>query len=207
MPSSIGSRMCNLATNVSSQLVLRSEFATLKEVEVKIVDIDREKVESRLRSLGATRTLDGDQVTVFFDFPDNSIAAAKNLLRLRKTADKTMLTFKKFVASKSAKVRDEYEVVVSDFESMQLILESLGLSPTMRMEKHRTSYKLTGGVEVDIDKYSGEYSHIPELLEIEGHDAETVHLHAKLLGFQLEECKSWTTFDLIDYYSGKKAER
>ena len=178
----------------------------MKEVEVKIIEIDREKVEAGLRSLGATRTFDGDQVTVFFDFPGNSIAAAKNLLRLRKTGDKTLLTFKKFVESGPAKVRDEYEVVVSDFDSMRLILESLGLSPTKRMEKHRTSYTLKSGVEVDIDKYAGEYSHIPELLEIEGKDVETVHLHAKLLGFQPVECKSWTTFDLIDHYSGRKAD-
>jgi adenylate cyclase class 2 len=178
----------------------------MKEVEVKIIDINREKVEARLRSLGATPTFDGDQVTVFFDFPDDPIAMAKNLLRLRKTGDKTRLTFKKFIESESAKVRDEYEVVVSNFESMRLILESLGLSATKRMEKHRTSYTLKSGVEVDIDKYAGEYSYIPELLEIEGEDIEKIYLHAKLLGFQPEECRSWTTFDLIDHYSGKKAE-
>jgi len=177
----------------------------MKEVEVKIIDIDREKVEARLASLGATQTFDGDQVTMFFDYPGNPIATAKNLLRLRKTADKTQLTFKKFIESKSLKIRDEYEVLVSDFESMRLILESLGFNPTKRMEKHRTSYTLNSGVEVDIDKYTGEYSHIPELLEIEAEDTQKVQLHAKLLGFQPEECKSWTTFDLIDYYSGKKA--
>jgi len=178
----------------------------LREVEVKIIDIDREKVVASLSTLGATQTFDGDQVTVFFDYPGNLIATAKNLLRLRKTGDKTQLTFKKFIESTSLKIRDEYEVSVSDFESMRLILESLGLSPTKRMEKHRTSYTLNSGVEVDIDKYAKEYSHIPELLEIEGEDVETVQLHAKLLGFRPEECRSWTTFDLIDYYSRKKAE-
>ena len=178
----------------------------MREVEVKIIGIDRVKVECRLRSLGATKPYEGDQVTLFFDFPGNPIAKAKNLLRLRQTGSKTVLTFKKFVESESAKVRDEYEVVVSGFEPMRMILESLGLSPTQRLEKHRTSYTLKSGVEVDMDKYGGEYSHIPELLEIEGEGAETVHLHAKLLGFQPEECKSWTTFDVIDYYSGKKAK-
>jgi predicted adenylyl cyclase CyaB len=178
----------------------------MREVEVKIVGIDRKQVEAKLNSLGAIKTFDGDQVTLFFDYPGNPIAAAKNLLRLRKTADKTQLTFKRFIESRSLKIRDEYEVLVSDFESMRLILESLGLSPTKRMEKHRTSYTLNGGVEVEIDKYAGEYSHIPELLEIEAEDVGTVQLHAKLLGFQPEECKSWTTFDLIDYYSRKKTE-
>jgi predicted adenylyl cyclase CyaB len=178
----------------------------MKEIEIKIIQIDRKKVEDNLATLGAAKTFDGDVETWFFDFQDDSITRARNLLRLRRIGDKTDLTFKKFVESESAKVRDEYEVSISDFEPMRLILESVGLFSTKRMEKHRTSYVLKSGVEVDIDKYAGEYSHIPELLEIEGKDVETVHLLAKLLGFHPEECRSWTTFDLIDYYSGKKAE-
>jgi len=178
----------------------------MKEIEIKIIEIDRKKVEDSLATLGAAKTFDGDVETWFFDFQDDTITRARNLLRLRKIGDETVLTFKKFVESHSAKIRNEYEVSISDFETMCLILESLGLISTWRLKKHRTSYTLKSGVEVDIDKYAGEYSHIPELLEIEGEDVETIYLHAKLLGFQPEECRSWTTFDLIDYYSGKKVE-
>lgn len=176
----------------------------MKEVEVKIIGIDREVVEAKLRSLGASKTFEGDEDTVFFDFPGNPITGAKNLLRLRKIGDKTVLTFKKFVKNETAKVRDEYEVLVSGFEPMRLILESLGLFAIVRMEKHRTSYALKSGVRVDLDKYGGEFSHIPDLMEIEGEDVNTVRSHVKLLGFQPEDCKSWTTFDLVDYYSKKK---
>jgi len=178
----------------------------MKEIEIKVVEIDRKKVEGDLATLGAAKTFDGDVETWFFDFEDHTITRAKNLLRLRRIGEKTDLTFKKFEESQPAKVRDEYEVSVSDFETMCLILESVGLISTWRMEKHRTSYVLKSGVEVDIDKYVGEYSHIPDLLEIEGEDVETIYLHAKLLGFQPEDCRPWTTFDLIEYYSGKKAE-
>jgi predicted adenylyl cyclase CyaB len=178
----------------------------MKEIEIKIIEINRKRVEDNLATLGAAKTFDGDVETWFFDFHDDTITRSRNLLRLRRLGDKTDLTFKKFVENQSAKVRSEYEVSISDFETMRLILESLGLTSTWRMKKHRTSYTLKSGVEVDIDKYAGEYSHIPELLEIEGKDVETLYLHAKLLGFQPEECKSWTTFDLVDYYSGKKAE-
>lgn len=177
----------------------------MKETEIKIIEIDRKKVEDDLATLGASKTFDGDVETWFFDFQGETVARARNLLRLRRIGDKTVLTFKKFVESRSAKVRHEYEVSISDFETMCLILESIGLISTWRMKKHRTSYTLKSGVEVDIDKYAGEYSHIPELLEIEGEDAETINLHAKLLGFQSEECRPWTTFDLINHYSGKKA--
>jgi len=176
----------------------------MKEVEVKIIEIDRGKVETKLMSLGATKTLDDDVGTLFFDFPDNSISKVKDLLRLRRIGSRTALTFKKFVENDSAKVRVEYEVLVSDFEATSSILQALGLIPTLRMEKHRTSYRMKDGVEVDIDKYTRQYSHIPTLLEIEGADTPTIHAHAKLLGFEPEQCKSWTTFDLIAYYSTEK---
>jgi adenylate cyclase class 2 len=176
----------------------------MKELEVKIIEIDREEVESKLRALGATKILDEDEETLFFDFPDNSISKAKNLLRLRRIGDKAVLTFKQFVESDSAKVRVETEVSVSEFESTRRILQSLGLIPTLHMEKHRTSYSLASGIEVDIDKYTGKYSHVPTLLEIEGPDVATIHAQAKLLGFEPGECKSWTTFELIDYYSSER---
>ena len=176
----------------------------MKEIEVKIIEIDQGKVEAKLRELGATKALDEDEETLFFDFPDNSISKAKNLLRLRRIGDKTVLTFKKYVESDSAKVRVEYEALVSEFETVKSILQSIGLIPTLRMKKHRTSYRLKSGVAVDIDKYSGQYSHIPTLLEIEGADIASIHAHAKLLGFEPEQCNSWTTFDLIDYYSRRK---
>ena len=177
----------------------------VREVEVKIIEIDRGKVEGKLRSLGATKILDEDVDTCFFDFPDNSISKAQNLLRLRRIGSKVALTFKKFVESDSqAKVRVEYEVSVSDFDATNSILQSLGLSLTLRMKKHRTSYAMRDGVGVDIDKYTGQYSHIPILLEIEGPDLPTIQTDTKLLGFDPKQCKSWTTFDLIDYYSRKR---
>lgn len=176
----------------------------MKEVEVKIIEIDRETVEARLRSLGAKKILDDEVETLFFDFPDNSISKAKNLLRLRRVGNETTLTFKKFVENGFAKIRIEHEVSVSDLEAAISILESLGLIIPLRMEKHRTSYALKNGVAVEIDKYIGQYAHIPTLLEIEGPDTPTIHEQAKLLGFEPEQCKSWTTFDLIDYYSSKQ---
>ena len=176
----------------------------MKEVEVKVTEIDRESVEGKLNSLGASKTFEGEVDTVFFDFPGNPIAGAKNLLRLRKKGNTAELTFKKFIANGSAKVRDEYEVQVSDFEKTYFILESLGLVATHRMKKHRISYALKSGVRVDLDRYTGEFAHIPDLMEIEAQDAETLHSHLKLLGFKPEDAKSWTTFDLVEHYSGKK---
>jgi len=178
----------------------------MREVEVKIVEIDRAEVEARLGSLKASKLFEGREESVFFDFPTNSISGAKNLLRLRKEGKKTVLTFKKFVENRAAKVRDEYEVSVSAFEPMVRILESLGLVAFQRMVKDRTSYSLKSGVRVDLDKYTGEFSYIPDLMEIEATDDATIKSSIKLLGFKPEDAKSWTTFDLVNHFSGKKAK-
>jgi adenylate cyclase class 2 len=62
----------------------------------------------------------------------------KSLLRLRRDA-KTTLTFKSSppVASTQFKVFNELEVVVSDFESMNQILQKLGFHPEQIYEKWR----------------------------------------------------------------------
>ena len=177
----------------------------MQEVEVKIIAIDRSAVEAKLRSLGASETFEGDIETIFFDFPDNTIAKANNLLRLRRKGDKSELTFKRFVPKKGAKVREEYEVQVSDFETTRVLLQSIGLVEFQRMKKHRISYALKDSVSVDLDKYTGDLSHIPDLMEIEAKDIATVHSHVKLLGFRPEDAKAWTTFDLINHYSEKSA--
>jgi predicted adenylyl cyclase CyaB len=175
----------------------------VQEVEVKITEIDRGLVETRLEALGASKISEGDVETVFFDFPGNSIVAADNLLRLRKKEDRSELTFKAFVESDEAKVRDEYEVLVSDFETMRLILESIGLVAVQRMKKHRISYLLKDGVRVDLDKYTDEFSYIPDLMEIEAEDVATLRKSVEILGFKPEDGKTWTTFDLVNHYSEK----
>ena len=178
----------------------------MREVEVKIIEIDRDKVEERLRSLGASKTFEGDIETVFFDLPSKSIASAEDLFRLRRKGDKSELTFKRFVADKTAKVREEYEVGVSDFDTTRLILESVGFVGYQRMKKHRISYVLKDGVSVDLDKFADDLSHIPDLMEIEAKNSSDVYAHVKLLGFEPEDAKAWTTFDLINYYSTRSGK-
>ena len=178
----------------------------MEEVEVKILSVDRGEVEARLKSLGASKTFEGDVETAFFDLPGDPIGKANNLLRLRRRGNKSELTFKKFVADEGAKFREEYEVLVSDFDTTRVILESIGLKAFQHLKKHRVSYALKQGVAVDLDKYTGDLVHIPDLMEVEAKDIATLRSHVKLLGFSEKDAKSWTTFDLINYYSGKGAK-
>jgi adenylate cyclase, class 2 len=175
----------------------------MKEVEAKILEVNKNQVEASLVSLGAKKIFDGKIETFFFDFKDGIIIKAKNLLRLRKEENKIELTFKKLNVTKAAKVAEEYSVEVSDLETMKKILAFLGLSETEIMRKHRVNYTLDHA-RFDMDKYEGKYSYIPEFLEIETENAESIHKYSELLGFRGKDCLPWSTQDLINFYSSKR---
>ncbi len=177
----------------------------MKEVEFKILEIDRIKIEKALFVLNAQKIFDAELLTLFFDFKDGSIRKRQDVLRLRKDSKKTELTFKHVHFEQTAKIADEYTVEVSDLDPMVKILQQLGLSVTQKMQKHRVSYALEG-VRFDIDRYSGEFGFVPEFLEIEG-EVDQIHKYAALLGFQEKDCLPWSTDDLLRYYAEKKVKQ
>jgi len=175
----------------------------MKEVEVKILEVNRTKIMETLEGLGARKVFDGDIQTLFFDFKNGEIIKTKNVLRLRKEQGKTELTFKKVHVTAAAKVAEEYSVEVSSLDGIMAILENLGLEVIEDMSKHRISYDLDRA-HFDIDCYFGEYGYIPEFMEIEAENIELIHKYAGLLGFSAEKCLPWSTNDVIQYYSSKK---
>jgi predicted adenylyl cyclase CyaB len=176
----------------------------MEEIEVKILNIDRRQVEDQLRRLGAKKVFDGEIESFFFDFKNHAMIQARNVVRLRREGDEAILAFKKFLSNEAVKTVEEVEVGVSDMEKMEKILEFLGLSITSSMHKHRVSYRL-GHVHFDLDKYEKEHAYIPEFLEIEAEDADTIHEYAKQLGFTFEDCLPWSTEELVNYYSKKRS--
>ncbi len=174
----------------------------MDEIEVKILEIDIQKVVETLVNLKALSVFDGDLLTLFLDFQDHQIQKRGDVLRLRREPDSIALTYKKVKINKIAKVANEYTVQVDDFEKTLILLENLGLSVTQRMQKHRTSYKLDN-VRFDIDRYSGDYEFIPEFLEIEG-TIDEIKMYAKTLGFQEKDCLPWSTDELVNHYLVKK---
>jgi predicted adenylyl cyclase CyaB len=174
----------------------------MKETEVKILNVDKTKIMKMLSRFGAEQIFNGEIVTKFFDFEDGRIKKAKNVLRLREEGKRSLLTFKKILSKQSAKEAEEYEVEVSDLQTLKKILESLGLSETGRIQKHRTSYRLDR-IRFDIDTHENELSHIPSYLEIEAENVKLIYKYAELLGYRAKDCLSWSTEDVINYYSTK----
>jgi len=174
----------------------------MKEIEAKILEINRTEVEKKLVSLGGKKVFEGIIDAHSYDYPDRTIMKSKSSFRIRKENQRVVITFKKFISNKGVKKRNEFEVEVSDFEIAKKIIEALGLKEWKHIRKKRTSYRLEG-TRFEMDKYIGKLSFVPEFLEIEAKDAKTIYKQAAVLGFQKSDCKPWTTSQVIDYYSKK----
>lgn len=173
----------------------------MKEVEIKILDINKDKVVQTLSKLNAKKMFDGDISTYFLDFKDGRIHKSKDALRLRKEGDVIELTFKKIKILESIKEAEEYSVHVSSLSETLKILQEIGLFVTQTMKKHRTSY-LIGTARFDIDQYLDEYAFIPVFLEIEAAPDE-IKKYSSLLGFQEKDCLPWSTDELVKHYCSK----
>lgn len=98
------------------------------------------------------------------------------VLRLRKTNERTLLTYKEKVANDNdIKHQIEFETDVSDVDAMENIIEKLGYHLSVIYEKHRKAWRV-GKVEVVLDELPFGY-----YMEIEG-EVKDILKAEKLLG-------------------------
>lgn len=171
----------------------------MKEVEVKILEIDRPKIERLLVELGGEKTFDGEMHAAFFDFSDKRIRKKGDVLRVRQEGETVVMTYKAHLEKGAAKVMAEHETVVGSMDEVQAILTAMGMQVVKETHKHRTEYELPTG-KVVIDDYKGSLAVIPLFLEIEAPDLAAIYGIAESLGYGPADCKNWNTADLIVHY-------
>ncbi len=125
------------------------------EVEVKFLATDLGAVRERLVTSGAVMTKGRVyERNARLDTADATLRQRDELLRLRQDTAVT-LTFKgrslEAEQESEAKVREELEVQVSDYDTAVAIFHRLGLTPQQVYEKYRETWQL-GGVEVTLDE-------------------------------------------------------
>ncbi len=148
------------------------------EYEVRVLEVDKEKLIKKLEKLGAQKIADFDYKRRIYNF---NPAVDNKWIRLRTDGKKTTLTIKK-LESLEIDGTKEAEIEVSDFEETNNILNELGYKSHTYQENKRTRYILDG-VELDIDSWP----YIPTYLEIEGKDEKAVKDMIKLL--EVDESK------------------
>jgi adenylate cyclase class 2 len=159
-----------------------------KELEVKFYLSRHEELEVKLIAQGGKLSEPRvHEINLRFDTPDQALLKTGRLLRLRQDM-KARLTYKGMGSIEGgARLRQELEVTVSDFETTRALFEALDYQVTMMYEKYRTTYQL-GNLEVALDEMPyGDFA------EIEGPDGESIQRSAEQLGL------NWGTRSLDSY--------
>lgn len=153
------------------------------EVEVKFFVPQLQAFRERLLAAGAEQVKPRlFERNVRFDSPGERLRFQFQLLRLRQD-DNARLTFKgppHEAGETEAKVREELEVEVSDFETAAAILERLGFEAQQVYEKYRETFHL-GEVEIVLDEMP-----FGNFVELEG-DEEAIRAAAGRLGLDWEQ--------------------
>lgn len=139
------------------------------------------------------------------DFEENIIyrggilAETGAVLRVRKTEDKTILTYKKRIQNEfNIKQQIEHETEVANADELEKIIESLGFVRVLVYEKRRRTWNFRA-VEIVLDELP-----FGEFMEIEG--AITAIAEAEMiLGFEDFETEH-ATYPALSMQFGKKIE-
>lgn len=135
------------------------------EVEVKFLLEGLGEFRQRLVSVGAEPVSPRVyERNIRFDTPDGALLQRQELLRLRQDT-RSRLTFKGPAAedtASEAKVREEIELEIGDFERLSTILQRLGFMPVQVYEKYRETYHWRN-VEIVLDEMP-----FGDFIELEG---------------------------------------
>lgn len=139
------------------------------EIEVKFLVADESALRARLEAAGAKQVRPRVyERNVRYDDMEGGLFKKGQLLRLRQD-DAARLTFKGLAImdrQSEAKVREELETTVGNFDTAAAILERLGFKAQQVYEKYRETFEL-GEVEVVLDELP-----FGRFVELEGGEEE-----------------------------------
>lgn len=146
------------------------------EIEVKIRISDLKKIKERIEAQGARCVGSRHQEeNTLYDFTDRSLYTKQHAIRLRSVDKKTFLTFKGAKQkSRKFKIREEFETEVKNKKQLEKILQSIGLKPVFRYQKHRTVYRKKN-LKISLDETS-----VGNFLELEGSQSDIVRFAKEL---------------------------
>lgn len=149
------------------------------ETEIKLALKSGDRFPARLATLGfresVARTLERNTL---FDTPGSILKERGEMLRIRETDAKAVLTWKgKGPDSGPHKVRPEIETAVASAANLREIVLRLGFAPAFVYEKYRTEFQREASGVVTYDQ-----TPIGDFLELEG-DPQWIDATAKELEF------------------------
>jgi len=130
----------------------RRKFTVSIEIEKKyrLTEVLRAEVVAALGEFGAKFVCDDVEENTIFS--NDLLFERRAMVRIRKTADRSIITFKQRMESISgAKHQSEYETKVDDADATRSILEGIGLRRVLVYEKKRATYNFRNS-EIVLDE-------------------------------------------------------
>ncbi|MBR2795608.1 CYTH domain-containing protein [Candidatus Saccharibacteria bacterium] len=152
-----------------------------KEIEAVFINIDKNKLRTKLKELGAKLIVPERKMIRTVFKTDNPATKQRSFLRVRDEGDKTVVTYKKFLDSTVTGVR-EINVVVDSYDNAVELFRVLELHEKSYEESLRETWEYNGA-EIDIDTWPW----LPTYVEIEGSSVENMTTTAQKLGFKIED--------------------
>ncbi|MBP1744069.1 MAG: cyaB [Firmicutes bacterium] len=179
----------------------------MKELEVKIVNIDPEEIRARMKAIGAVLVKKENQVNKIFDFEDKRLLDKKGYARIRivddllKNRKHCYMTTKKLISQDRFKVMEENEIEISDSAEGENIFRALGLVQYSSIARYRESYRFKSSlIEIDINDRA--FFPVP-YVEIETGSERELEEIVGLLGYGMEDATSKTIFQLLEEFKAE----
>ncbi len=148
----------------------------MREIEVKILGIDIDKVVEKLKNIGAKKEGEYLYRRIVFAKPDHK-TPFKEWVRLRTDGRRTTLTYKKITDHV-----EEIETGVGDFETTRKLLKKFGLIEKLYQENRRIRYTFEG-IEFDIDFWPK----LEPYMEVEAESQDELERGVRLAGFSMKD--------------------
>jgi predicted adenylyl cyclase CyaB len=140
----------------------------MREVELKAVVDDLAERKSKIEAAGGTLSFEGKISDRRYDFASRELTGRDEVLRTRRyqsrASARTYLDWKGPTEMRDGyKMREEITAAVEDFDSLEKILERLGLGLTWEIDREISQYELAGAV-IRFETYP----RMDVLVEVEG---------------------------------------
>lgn len=140
----------------------------MREVELKAVVDDLGERRKKIEAAGASLSFEGKISDRRYDFSSRELTGRDEVLRTRRYQDRastrTYLDWKGPTEMRDGyKMREEITAPVEDFESLEKILQNIGLELTWEIDREISQYQLAGAV-IRFETYP----RMDVLVEVEG---------------------------------------
>ncbi len=178
----------------------------MREVELKAVVDDLAERRRKIESAGAALSFEGKISDRRYDFPSRELSARDEVLRTRRyhspTSTKTYLDWKGPTEVRDVyKVREEITTPVEDFDSLEKIIEKLGLQLTWEIDRDIAQYQI-GGASIRFESYP----RIDVLVEVEGEPA-AIEAAIEALGLPRGMFTNERLVDFVEHFEQRTGVR